>query len=1304
MRNLLLTQRTLLAASSTEVPDLPLTATAWDPSSDSLICTFGPSETDAVIEVKRLKKQGHFDNITSFDVPCNNPTLKCDQVLCLHFFSDNNSICIVFAGGNIVAIETDEDFRSKGIEIVGSVDEGITAAAWALDEEALAITTAASTLLIMTREFETIANVTFSEADLQASNHVSVGWGKAETQFKGKRAKAMRDPTVPEKVDEGLLSPDDDGKVRISWRGDGAYLAVTKVDNDRRRITRVYNREGILNSVSEPVDGLEGTISWRPSGNLIAGIQRYLDKPKIDVVFFERNGLRHGEFTVFGSADAIGGQKIYQLAWNADSTVLAMTLKGRVQLWTMGNYHYYLKQEIIYDEDNLLEYPENAPVIVWHPEKALHLAIMHKEKVIIYEFIWNVHRGTTLPPNDYGMVAVADGALLKLTPLRNANVPPPMALYDVPIRATPVDIAVCMAADLIAVLRHAGVDILKWYPGKPRVGKTPELTENVITFEVQDHVRQITFVSSSQIAVLMDSYNCCLLRYFDISSASAKQTGEEKLPQDTTRIFPNAYGKEEIFYTTSHRRAISLNNPSNSVEFPTACPWIEAGEINGRAHFSGLSETGKLYVDSTLIASNCTSFIITNAHLIYTTTQHLLKFVHLQHSEKGFEIPPDDPTGDERCRSIERGAKLVHVMPSSFSLTLQMPRGNLETIYPRALVVAGIRRSIESKDYRTAFLACRSQRVDLNILHDHAPEQFLQNIALFIDQVKKIEYIDLFLSQLREEDVTQTMYRETLPHAEANQNTKPRSSNTTAALKESKINRICKAFLDILLPNRLSTNLQNIVTAYVCKSPPDHDAALTLIGKLREENIELAEEAVTHVCFLADANKLYNNALGLYDLELTLMVAQQSQKDPREYLPFLQKLQETDVTRRKFNIDDFLGRHSKALVHLVDLGDDAFEEAKAYVVKHELYQQALGLYQYKTDKQRILMQIYAKYLDDHSRFKEAGLAYESINLLRPAVEAYRRAGMWQHALSAATQIPYADSELDDLSVSLAESLYETKDFVSAATIFRDYRHDISEAARALCKGSHFAEAMRLIGLHRQPELLECVVDVGLVEAFSTTIELLADCKGQVHAQVARLRELRSKKTEDPLSYFEGVQDAQIPDNISVAPTDATTSGGTFFTRYTGKTGGTAQTGATRRTSKNRRREERKRARGKKGTVYEEEYLVNSLERLVERVESVKGETGRLVEGMLRRGMRERARAVQDRMVDLVGVLRGCVEEVFGDESAVSLFLHGTGGEGEGEGWEGEGEGENGGGNRRGTGAGSGKKVPVVKEYETLTLL
>src|SRR5205809_693563 len=100
----------------------------------------------------------------------------------------------------------------------------------------------------------------------------------------------------------------------------------------------------------------------------------------------------------------------------------------------------------------------------------------------------------------------------------------------------------------------------------------------------------------------------------------------------------------------------------------------------------------------------------------------------------GLEVPPDDPEADERCRTIERGARLITAMPSSSSLVLQTPRGNLETIYPRAMVLAGIRQHIAAMNYKSAFLSCRSQKVDMNILHDYAPEQFMANIALFIDQ------------------------------------------------------------------------------------------------------------------------------------------------------------------------------------------------------------------------------------------------------------------------------------------------------------------------------------------------------------------------------------------------------------------------------------------------------------------------------------------------------------------------------------------------------------------------------------------
>jgi elongator complex protein 1 len=272
--------------------------------------------------------------------------------------------CIVLAGGDIAVVREEPLLGEDRIEIVGSVDAGITAARWSPDEELLAMTTKANTVVFMSRSFEGITDVTMTSEDLKASNHVSVGWGKKETQFQGKGAKALRDPTMPEKVDKGILSPNDDSRATISWRGDGAYLAVSTIEDDARRLIRVYSREGILDSVSEPVDGLEGALSWRPAGNLIAGIQRLDDR--IDVVFLERNGLRHGQFSLRLTPEQlrIPGQHL-SLHWNSDSTVLAVVMSESIQFWTMGNYHWYLKQEV--RTTNLLI----ARPLVWHPEKSL---------------------------------------------------------------------------------------------------------------------------------------------------------------------------------------------------------------------------------------------------------------------------------------------------------------------------------------------------------------------------------------------------------------------------------------------------------------------------------------------------------------------------------------------------------------------------------------------------------------------------------------------------------------------------------------------------------------------------------------------------------------------------------------------------------------------------------------------------------------------------------------------------------------------------------------------------------------------
>ena len=637
-------------------PGQTLAATVWD--GDRILCA---SHEDDLLHLQRwqsLESTSDPEEIASFEI-------GSDTVASFQYLSESSSICLVLEGGDVITVREDPQHGEGKIEVLGSVDAGIAAAAWSPDGELLAIVTKADTLLYMTRDFDNIADIALSSDDLKTSKHVSVGWGKKETQFKSKNARAIRDPTMPEIVDEGTLSSCDRENVSITWRGDGEFVAINSIVSNIRRVIRVYARDGTLDSASEAVNGLDGALSWRPVGNLLAGVQRLRDRTNI--VFFERNGLRHGQFTLRLTEDTVDWASKIDLSWNRDSSVLAVCFEDRVQLWTMGNFHYYLKQEILLSKARLTP---GLTSICWHMERPLRFLLSSNTSVMSAEYSFEI--GRSQEPDEHGLVAVIDGKILKVTPLGLANVPPPMALREIALESNILDVEVIRKTyDLVhlEMLVRGEIHTYSWQPS----------------------------------------------------------TDPRKLP---TSINVVAVSDDKLYLERSLPTIAGNENTDTQISFQ-------------------LSNNGTLTAGSQTIAKNCTSFITTAAHLIFTTSQHLLKFVHMREKENLLEVPPDTPETDERCRSIERGARIVTVIPLSFALILQMPRGNLETIYPRALVLAGIRLCIMERKYKKAFLACRKYRVDMNILHDYASADFITHVGLFVDQVKKVEFIDLFLSQLR---------------------------------------------------------------------------------------------------------------------------------------------------------------------------------------------------------------------------------------------------------------------------------------------------------------------------------------------------------------------------------------------------------------------------------------------------------------------------------------------------------------------------------------------------------------------------
>jgi elongator complex protein 1 len=92
-------------------------------------------------------------------------------------------------------------------------------------------------------------------------------------------------------------------------------------------------------------------------------------------------------------------------------------------------------------------------------------------------------------------------------------------------------------------------------------------------------------------------------------------------------------------------------------------------------------------------------------------------------------------------------------------------------------------------------------------------------------------------------------------------------------------------------------------------------------------------------------------------------------QDPREYLPFLRELRALEKYYQRFRIDDHLKRYKSALQNLslaglssrhsfvssllvYALGPEHFDDVKAYVEKHQLYETALEIFA-ETDQFRV---------------------------------------------------------------------------------------------------------------------------------------------------------------------------------------------------------------------------------------------------------------------------------------------------------------------------------------------------------------
>ncbi|MGH0154270.1 UNVERIFIED_CONTAM: hypothetical protein FKN15_027277 [Acipenser sinensis] len=558
---------------------------------------------------------------------------------------------------------------------------------------------------------------------------------------------------------------------------------------------------------------------------------------------------------------------------------------------------------------------------------------------------------------------------------------------------------------------------------------------------------------------------------------------------------------------------------------------------------------------------------------------------------------------------------------------LTMPRGNLETIHHRALVLAQVRKWLDRLMFKDAFDCMRKLRIDLNLIYDHNPKVFLENVELFLEQINSVNHVNLFLTELKEEDVTKTMYP------------CPSSSTVQTALgfDGKKVDIVCDALrvaMEKMDPNK---HCLSILTSYVRKSTPELEIALQKVHELRVNphvvpGAVSAEEALKYLLFLVNVNELYEHSLGTYDFDLVVMVAEKSQKDPKEYLPFLNTLKKMETNYQRYTIDKHLKRYKKALHHLSKCGQEHFAEFLNLVRDQKLYNEALKMYPVESQEYKEVSCAYGEYLCEQQHQEQAGLLFSRCGETQRALDAFVSSTSWQHALCMAAKLGFPEDKLANLARSLAEKLLEQRRHSEAALLLEQYAKDCEEAITALIEGATWDEALRLVYLYNRQDILETNLKPALLEAHNNQTSFVESQKTiflRHKNRLAVVRELKEKARQELLDsdLFSEASSVMTASNMS--------------SKYSH-----SNSKISARSSKNRRKAERKKHSLKEGSPLEDVALLQALGEIVRSVNKLTGEVHSLLKALVFFGYDSQALKLQQTLEETLLLMDKSIPEIW----------------------------------------------------------
>ncbi|KAG9445043.1 hypothetical protein H6P81_016383 [Aristolochia fimbriata] len=1159
-----------------------------------------------------------------------------DSIQALDYLMEKEALIIGTAKGYLLLYNVDDGTS----EAVGKVEGGVCSIAPSPDGALLVVTAGFGQILVMTQDWEVLYenNIEYREFEATDSSDLS---GSSNN----------------------LL------QTHICWRGDGKYFAsLSKLYNSSSlKNLKIWEREtGTLHASSEFKSFMEATLDWMPSGaKVVASYDRKADNKCPLIVFFERNGLERSSFSI----DEPVKTSVEILKWNCSSDLLAALVSfdeyDAIKIWSFSNNHWYLKQEMKFPKKDRVKF-------IWEPTIPFQMICWTLSgRIVTYNFVW-----VTAVTDDSTAFVIDSGKIL-VSPLAISLIPPPLSLFNLKCASAVQDLAFLgkNSKPLLALgLSDGSLSVVEL----PVLDTWEELEDKELCIErcqsdiTIRELRHLTWLDSHTLLGVSQreaSQDISLVEIELVCSENSepgiitssgwhtKIANSEFIENSVISIVPNPTKKGVAFVqfdggcVFEYTSKMSIKDGSAGpyllkldFEFSSSCPWMNAISVveneTRKTLVFGLDDCGRLQVNGKILSMT---------HLIVTTKQDHMFIIGVQdilNGNAGMKFD-NNVSGNAKKRhedagnSItiwERGAKLVGVIHGDeASVVLQTNRGNLECIYPRKLVLDSIITALVQRRFKDAISMVRRHRIDFNVIVDHCCwKSFLQLVPEFVLQVNNLSHITDFICSLRNENVMLTLYKNTsLPCSESHKS----GADDDIAHSEGKVSSVLhaiKAAVEVELPPSPSRELC-ILTSLARSDPPALEEALKRIKGIREKELlgtddtwrnsyPTAEDCVKHLLWLSDPEAVYEAALGLYDLNLAGIVALNSQKDPKEFIPFLQALDRMQSLTMKYTIDLKLHRYESALKHIALAGEAYYQDCINLIKnKPQLFPLGIQLFQ-DAHKKREVLESWGDYLYEQKSFEDAATNYLCCSSLSKAMKAYRASGNWRSVFSLAGILNLERKEELQLANEICEELNALGKPVEAARVALEYCADVAGAVGYFMSAREWEEALRVALMHARKDLVS-EVKVASLESTSTLVCEFEEGKEKIGKYLARYLAVRQRRLllKAKLELEDRTLNDMDDDNAS--ETSSNFSGMSAYTKGTIKGSGASVSFSTLSKTRDRRRQRKKGGKIRAGSPDEEMALVDHLEGMAF-TSGVQRELYSLIRVLVMFGEEESARKLQ----------------------------------------------------------------------------